>query len=142
MVLIGLFTQRVPALGAKIAIIFHVIAYATLQFILEVEINFIHIYAILFFIEVGIMLLVGYLKPTESDWTYDNEAQVSLVPWRYAYPASFVLLAGIALSYVLFSPIGLVGGISEYFWISVTAIAVLTAVASWLSLKRYDAKSQ
>ncbi len=114
-VLIGLFTQRVPALGAKIAIIFHVIAYATLQFILEVEINFIHIYAILFFIEVGIMLLVGYLKPTESDWTYDNEAQVSLVPWRYAYPASFVLLAGIALSYVLFSPIGLVGGISEYF---------------------------
>ena len=139
-VLVGLFTQRVPALGAKIAIIFHVFAYALLKFVLDIELNFIHIYAVLFFIEVGIMLLVGHFRPTASDWTYDNKAQVSLVPWRYAYPASFVLLAGIALSYVLFSPVGLVNGLSDVFWYYVAAIVVVTAVACRLALRRYDEK--
>ena len=42
-VLVGLFTRRVPALGAKVAIVFHVIAYALLKFVWEVDINFIHI---------------------------------------------------------------------------------------------------
>lgn len=138
-VLIGLFTQRVPALGAKIAIIFHVIAYAMLQFVLQIELNFIHIYAVLFVIEISIMLLVGYWRPTQSDWTFDNEAKVSLVPWRYAYPASFVLLAGIAFSYLVFSPVGLVGGLSDSFWYYVVAIAVVTAFACRVSLRRYDA---
>ena len=139
-VLVGLFTQRVPALGAKIAIIFHVLAYALLKFVLDVELNFIHIYAVLFFIEVGIMLLVGHFRPTTTDWTYDNEAKVSLVPWRYAYPASFVLLAGIALSYVLFSPVGLVDGLSDSFWYYVGAIILTTVVACRLALKRYDSQ--
>ncbi|MDG1905847.1 MAG: solute:sodium symporter family transporter [Arenicella sp.] len=139
-VLVGLFTQRVPALGAKIAIIFHVFAYALLKFVLDVELNFIHIYAVLFFIEVGIMLLVGHFRPTTTDWTYDNEAKVSLVPWRYAYPASFVLLAGIALSYVLFSPVGLVNGLSDSFWYYVGAIILTTVVACRLALKRYDSQ--
>ena len=139
-VLVGLFTQRVPALGAKIAIIFHVFAYALLKFVLDVELNFIHIYAVLFFIEVGIMLLVGHFRPTTTDWTYDNEAKVSLVPWRYAYPASFVLLAGIALSYVLFSPVGLVDGLSDSFWYYVGAIILTTVVACRLALKRYDSQ--
>jgi len=139
-VLVGLFTQRVPALGAKIAIIFHVFAYALLKFVLDVELNFIHIYAVLFFIEVGIMLLVGHFRPTTTDWTYDNEAKVSLVPWRYAYPASFVLLAGIALSYVLFSPVGLVDGLSDSFWYYVGAIILTTVVTCRLALKRYDSQ--
>ena len=137
-VLVGLFTQRVPALGAKIAIIFHVFAYALLKFVLDVELNFIHIYAVLFFIEVAIMLVVGHCRPTATDWTYDNQAKVSLEPWRYAYPASFVLLAGIALSYVLFSPIGLVNGLSDVFWFYVGAIVLVTVVACRISLRRYD----
>ncbi len=139
-VLIGLFTQRVPALGAKIAIIFHVIAYAMLQFVLQIELNFIHIYAVLFVIEIGIMLLVGYWRPTATDWTYDNTAKVSLEPWRYAYPASFVLLAGIVFSYLVFSPIGLVGGISDAFWYYVVTLALVTVLACRWSLKRYDAQ--
>ena len=56
-VLVGLFTKRVPALAAKVAIIFHVIAYGLLKFVWEVDINFIHIYAILFAIELAICWL-------------------------------------------------------------------------------------
>ena len=107
-VLVGLFTNRVPALGAKIAIVFHVIAYAYLQFIWKVDINFIHIYAILFIIEVSIMLLAGHIKPRHSEWRFTRKSAVDLAPWRFAIPCSLVLVAMIISLYLIFSEIGFV----------------------------------
>lgn len=133
-VLVGLFSKHVPALGAKIVVIFHVIAYALLKFVFEVNINFIHIYAILFFIEVAIMLLVGKLKPLQQAWHYERKEKVSLVPWKWAFPAAIVLLSSIVLLYVLFSPIGVVGGLSQWFWPVVLAVVLGTGVLIHLSL--------
>ena len=59
-VLIGLFTSHVPAIGAKVAIIFHVIAYGLIKFVFDVDLHFIHLYAVLFLIEAAIMLTFGY----------------------------------------------------------------------------------
>ncbi|MDA9784141.1 solute:sodium symporter family transporter, partial [Gammaproteobacteria bacterium] len=61
-VIVGLFTRHVPALGPKLVIGFHLVAYGLLQFVFkeQVAIHFLHLYAILFFIEIGIMLAVGY----------------------------------------------------------------------------------
>ncbi|MFB0971180.1 MAG: solute:sodium symporter family transporter, partial [Pseudomonadales bacterium] len=58
LVLVGLFTRQVPAVAAKVVIVFHVISYGLLKFVFDdiVDIHFLHLYAILFFIEVGIML--------------------------------------------------------------------------------------
>jgi len=139
-VLVGLFSKHVPALGAKIVVIFHVIAYALLKFVFEVEINFIHIYAILFFIEVGMMLLVGKLYPLEQEWHYERKEKVSLVPWKWAFPSAIVLLSCIVLLYVLFSPIGVVGGLSTWFWPVVVAVVAGTAALIHISLKFWHAK--
>ena len=116
-VLVGLFTRHVPALGPKIVIFFHIIAYALLQFILNdyVNIHFIHLYAILFFLEVGIMLLIGYLFPRETLWIFRKKDLVDLTPWKYAFPCAVSLLSCVVGVYLLFSPIGLVDGISNYF---------------------------
>ena len=116
-VLVGLFTRHVPALGPKIVIFFHIIAYALLQFILNdyVNIHFIHLYAILFFLEVGIMLLIGYLFPRETLWVFRKKDLVDLTPWKYAFPCAVSLLSCVVGVYLLFSPIGLVDGISNYF---------------------------
>lgn len=127
-VLVGLFSNHVPALGAKIVVIFHVIAYGLLKFVFEVDINFIHIYAILFIIEVGIMAVVGYLRPLEKDWHYERKDTVDLVPWKYAFPAAITLLSCIVLLYIFFSPIGIVGGLGSMFWIA----TFLVVVANWL----------
>lgn len=137
-VLIGLFTQRVPALGAKVAIIFHVIAYGLIKFVFDVDLHFIHLYAVLFVIEIGIMLAFGYLQPTTDNWQYEESAQVSLVPWRYAQPAAATMLSGIALIYLLFSPVGLVGGLSATFWYWVSLVVVVNGLLCWWTLKRYD----
>ena len=116
-VVVGLFTRHVPALGPKIVIFFHIIAYSLLQFILSdyVNIHFIHLYAILFFLEVGIMLLIGYLIPRETLWIFRKKDLVDLTPWKYAFPCAVSLLSSVVGVYLLFSPIGLVDGISNYF---------------------------
>ena len=137
-VLVGLFTQRVPALGAKVAIVFHVLAYGLLQFIWKIDLHFIHIYAVLFVIEVAIMLIIGRLRPTQTDWVYHRAAEVSLTPWRYAQPVSLILLAGIVLSYLIFSPVGLVDGVSSMFWPSVGLLTVLTGLGCRWTLQAYD----
>ena len=134
-VLVGFFTRHVPALGAKIAVVFHIIAYALLKFVINVEINFIHIYAILFTIEVIIMLTVGYLKPVDKDWSNQTNDKVSLKPWKYAWSASATLFSSIVIVYLIFSPIGIVGGFTNLFWILLVSVLVINTIFCVLSVR-------
>jgi SSS family solute:Na+ symporter len=132
-VLVGLFTTRVPAVGAKVAIVFHVIAYGLLRFVFDdvVTLHFLHVYAILFVIEVAIMLLFGRLQPRSENWSYQPVQGVDLTPWRYAIPCAFTLISCVVALYLLFSPIGLVGGLSAAFWplmLSLLAVNVVVWV--------------
>jgi SSS family solute:Na+ symporter len=127
----------VPALGPKVAIIFHLIAYTLLKFVLDIELNFIHIYGVLFVIEISIMLLIGYWWPTPKDWVYESQAKVSLVPWRYAKPVSVTMLALIVIVYLIFSPIGLVGGLSGSFWPLVLLVVGFNSLICWHLIRRH-----
>ncbi|XOV84928.1 MAG: solute:sodium symporter family transporter [bacterium] len=128
LVLVGLFTKRVPALAAKVVVVFHVVAYGLLQFVFDLNISFIHIYAILFVIEVSIMLVLGSLFPAAA-WQYPNRSVVDMTPWRFARPTAIILFAAIIVSYLLFSPIGLVGGLTPAFWMWL-ALVTLAGVIS------------
>ena len=129
-VVVGLFTRHVPALGPKIVILFHIVAYSLLQFVFSdyVNIHFIHLYAILFLLEVGIMLLIGYLLPRETMWTFRKKELVDLTPWKYAPPCAVSLLSCVVGVYLLFSPIGLVDGMSAYFAPLVALLIVLNSI--------------
>jgi len=117
-VIVGLFTKRVPALGAKIVIVFHVITYGLMKFVFDdvVNIHFLHLYGILFLIEVGIMLAIGRFRPRKQEWAYQRLDIVDLRPWRLAIPVAVSLMSAVVGLYLLFSPIGLVGGLSTSFW--------------------------
>ena len=134
-VLVGLFTKRVPALAAKVAIIFHVIAYGLLKFVWEVDINFIHIYAILFAIEFAIMLVIGRLYPMAKPWQFSPKAEVNMTPWRYAIPCAITLVGLIATLYAMFSPIGFVGGLSSSFIPLLLIIWTICVIAISMSLR-------
>ena len=131
LVLVGLFTKRVPALAAKVAVTFHVIAYGLLQFVFEVDINFIHIYAILFVIEVAIMLIIGKISPRADAWYYTAREVVDMTPWRFAIPTAILLAACIVMTYLLFSPIGLAGDMGIPFWIA-TFVTIAVTAALWV----------
>ena len=131
-VLVGLFTTRVPAIGAKIVIIFHVIAYGLAKFVLDdvITMHFLHLYAVLAVIEIAIMLIAGRLSPRATPWSYADQKIVDLTPWRYAYPVAFSLLSAVVFLYLLFSPVGLVDGVTSLFWL-LTGALLLANVGYW-----------
>jgi SSS family solute:Na+ symporter len=132
-VIVGLFTRHVPALGAKIVIIFHVIAYGLLKFALDdiVTIHFLHLYAILFFIEVGIMLVAGRMRPLATPWTFEKRDIVDLTPWRLARPVMITLLSSVVATYVLFSPLGLASGDLGAGFFTVIGLLVAFNIIAW-----------
>jgi solute:Na+ symporter, SSS family len=141
-VIVGLITTRVPALGAKVAIVFHVIAYGLLRFVFDdvVTMHFLHVYAILFAIEVMIMLLFGWLRPRSEDWNYQPRRLLDLTPWRYAVPCAVTLMSCVVALYLLFSPIGLVGGLSTAFW-PLLSLLLLVNMVIWVRSARTSPES-
>ena len=131
-VMVGLFTRRVPAVGPKVVIVFHVIAYGLMQFVFAdtINVHFLHLYAILFFSEAFIMLVLGMLMPRAQAWTYRNRELVNLTPWRFAAPCAGTLLSCVAGLYLLFSPLGLVGGMSEWF-MPLLGLLVMINIIIW-----------
>ena len=131
-VIVGLFARRVPAVGAKVVIVFHVIAYGLLQFVFAevINIHFLHLYAILFATEILIMLALGVLIPTAQEWTFRSSELVNLTPWSYAIPCACTLISSVVGLYLLFSPLGLVGGVSEWL-MPLLGLLVLINLAIW-----------
>lgn len=126
-VLVGLFTQRVPAIGAKLVIVFHVVAYGLAKFVFDdvITMHFLHLYAVLFVIELAIMAACCKLYPRDVESEIPRAAKTDMTPWRGAIPTAILLMSLVIACYLLFSPIGLASGeLSTVFW---TAIATLVA---------------
>ncbi|MCY3566768.1 MAG: hypothetical protein OXH27_11385, partial [Gammaproteobacteria bacterium] len=62
------------------------------------------------------MLAVGWIRPREQEWTFRRRELVDLTPWRFAIPCAVTLLSCVVALYLLFSPVGLVDGVSAAFW--------------------------
>ena len=140
-VIVGLFSLRVPALGPKLVIGFHLLAYGLLQFVFKdaVDVHFLHLYAILFVIEVGILLATGYFAPRAEAWRYSTTHLVPMQPWRFRIPCAATLLSCVVALYLLFSPIGLVGGLSNSFWPLILLLVVGNSVLwAWYALGGHE----
>ena len=134
-------------LGVKLAIAFHIVAYGLLQFVFKesIDLHFLHLYAILFALEIGLLLLVGWWRPKSDSRNKpapeDTEAlrppPVDMTPWRFARACSFSLLSCVVFLYLLFSPIGIAGTASEVgvstFIALVALLLGLNSVAWWRS---------
>lgn len=139
-VLVGLFARRVPALGAKLAVAFHVIAYGLLTFVWVPDIHFIHVYAILFAIELGMMLIVGRARPLSVPYMFVPDPRVDMTPWRWALPTAIVLMACVVATYVLFSPIGLAGTDRSLMIPALAAVAAGAVLLCGLAMRRWHSR--
>lgn len=86
------------------------------------------------------MLIFGVLQPKLGGTHFTHKAKVDLTPWRYGWAASSTMFAGIICLYLLFSPIGLVGGLSAYFWLSVIVVMIFNVFICTWTLQIYDRK--
>ena len=143
-VLVGLFTRRVPALGAKVVIIFHVVVYGLAKFVFDdlVTIHFLHLYAILAIVEIGIMLAIGLVDPRAEAWTWEKKDLVDLTPWHFAIPMAFTLFSAVVFLYLLFSKVGLVGGVTDLFWTLLMALFAANVLFWWRYLHTHKRLTQ
>ncbi|MCY8234053.1 solute:sodium symporter family transporter [Priestia endophytica] len=148
-VLVGIFARKVPAVAAKVVIIFHVITYYMLiwgmnqLFGIPININYIHVYGILFFTEIVMMLAISRISPRKEAWKFTPRPKVDMKPWKYSLFTSVVLIGFVFVFYLVFSPIGLAykqGYVSPYFWPSLGLLSIVTISIAILSVKKWNKK--
>lgn len=134
-VLVGMTTVRVPGVAVKTVIGFHVVTYGVFQFLLKdfIDIHFLHLYAILFVLEVGIMLTYGVLRPAAPRRVLQQTVSIDMHPWRHGVACSVTLFSSVIALYVLFSPLGLVGGMGPIFWFVLSVLALINAAVWYVS---------
>src|SRR5699024_84295 len=145
-----------PPIGPKSAICVHFVSYYMLMwglpifFEIEIPISFIHIQGILFVLAVVIMFAAGMMKPLAAPFKFTPNAEVSMVPWKYAIPVTVILssvmvFSFVLFSFVLFSEIGLAsraGLVSGWFLPAVLVQIAVTAMLYVISLKSWNKKYQ
>ncbi len=109
-IVVGYLTKRVPALAAKVAMISGVILYSISQFVLKPYVvgeenypHFLHVMAILFVLNVLIMLVIGYIKPRQEAYEQQYTEQVDIKPWKYLYPVGITITVLVIAIYIYFA---------------------------------------
>ncbi|WP_133010311.1 solute:sodium symporter family transporter [Marinomonas flavescens] len=147
LVLMGLFTGRlrIPQSAANFIIIFHIITYYLLVWGLEgalgikVPIHWMHVFGLLFVIEVGILIFWALFFPATKEIKNTHKPIVEMIPWRFAMLISFLLISIAILIYVVFSVIGLAyadGVVSPSFGIVFLSVFVVCSMfCVWAHVK-------
>ncbi|MFK5973525.1 MAG: solute:sodium symporter family transporter [Flavobacteriaceae bacterium] len=130
-IVVGYLTKRVPAIAAKIGIVSGSVLYIISQFWLQPKFinnaleeakaagitdeaalklieadaypHYLHIMAILFLLNVGIMLLIGKFNPRETPYVQEYTQQVSIEPYKYVKQIGIVVCVIVISIYVYFA---------------------------------------
>lgn len=109
-IVVGYLTKRVPAIAAKVGIISGVVLYSISQFILkpyvfgeENYLHFLHVMAILFVLNVIIMLIIGALYPRKTPYVEEFTKEVDITPWRYVKAGGIGICLIVIAVYIYFS---------------------------------------
>ncbi len=109
-IVVGYLTKWVPAIAAKIAIVSGVVLYSISQFVIKPAmggndhyLHFLHVMAILFVLNVCIMLIIGKLKPREEAYVLPYTEQVDITPYPYVKLVGGIVCAIVIASYIYFS---------------------------------------
>ncbi len=109
-IVVGYFTKYVPAIAAKIAILSGVILYSISQFILKPYVfgvddypHFLHVMAILFVLNISVMLIIGKLAPRKEAYQQFYSHEVDITPWKYLKITSIGITVLVLTIYWYFS---------------------------------------
>lgn len=107
----GFFTKRIPAIAPKIVIPVHVVLYFILNFgmrnyipLLQ-DIHYLYFTAVLFFVDLAMMYVIGKVKPRDTDFVLKDSGAVELTPWKHGKLWATVTLGIMLLAYIVFSPL-------------------------------------
>lgn len=129
-IVVGYLTKFVPAIAAKIAIILGAVLYFISQFGIKPRMienalasandsgitdeaalkvieagaypHFLHVMAILFVMNVLIMLVIGKLKPRVEAFVLPYTKEVDITPYRFVKPIGLAIVVVVVLTYIYF----------------------------------------
>jgi SSS family solute:Na+ symporter len=129
-IVVGFTTKRVPAIAAKIGLVSGSLLYIISEFFIrpkfvsnalkeaaslgitdasslkEIEVDayphFLHIMAILFTLNIVIMLIIGKLKPRFEDYVQTYTGQVEITPWTHAKKVGITIIIIVVLTFYYF----------------------------------------
>ncbi len=105
-IIIGFLTKRVPALAAKVGIIFAFSIYVLYIILAKgfelTDLHMLHMQAITFVLTVIIMLVIGKLYPREEDYVQAYTEQVDVTPWKYVKVVGVFICLIVVSTYIIF----------------------------------------
>ena len=108
-IIVGYTTKYVPAIAAKIGLFSGCLLYITYM-IFDIyspkvfsELHFLDVLAILFVLNIFIMLIIGFFKPREKAYVQEYTKQVDITPWKYLKPASITICVIVIGVYIYFA---------------------------------------
>ena len=130
-IIVGYLTKRVPAIAAKIGLVSGCLLYIISQFFMQpyfvdmaiekakergitdtaelalVEVqaypHFLDVMAVLFILNILIMLLIGKVKPRSTDFVNEYTQQVDIKPWKHLKVASLGICVMVIGIYIYFA---------------------------------------
>jgi len=109
-IVVGYLTKYVPAIAAKIGIISGSMLYMISQFIVKPYVvgeenypHFLHVMAILFVLNVLIMLLIGKYKPRKEAYVEVYTNQVNITPWKHLNKVGITICTIVLAIYIYFA---------------------------------------
>jgi len=110
-ILVGYLTKYVPAIAAKIAMGIGVVMYSLSQFVLKDYVidsggtypHYLHIMAIIFLLNILLMLLIGKLKPRKEAYVQQYTKQVDITPWKPVKIYGIIVTVIVISTYFIFT---------------------------------------
>src|SRR5699024_8932825 len=70
-VLVGFYSKKTSATGAKIALVFHIVVYALSKVVIP-EIHYLYVWSVLFLLYLAILYFYSKKKPSQEDFQFDK----------------------------------------------------------------------
>lgn len=100
-ILAGFFFPKVSKTGAKAGLLFGLLFYIIMNFILQVNLHYVHIWGIEFVLNIIVMHLVSAMYPRTNAFRITDVGAVEIVQWKYAKGFSIFLVIATLAIYVL-----------------------------------------
>jgi SSS family solute:Na+ symporter len=108
-IIVGYLTKYVPAIAAKIGLVSGCLLYIV-YLLIDIyspetfsSLHFLDIMAILFVLNVAIMLLIGKIKPRKDPYVQVYTKQVDITPWKYVNITGLIISLIVVLIYIYFA---------------------------------------
>lgn len=100
-IIAGFIFPRVTATGAKIGLFFGLLFYVIMNFMVKVELHFVHIWGLEFVLNIIVMHLASLFFSKEEKYIMVDSGILDLKPWKYAKAFSTFLIVFTVILYLV-----------------------------------------